>query len=835
MSVQHPHSTCWSRFQRSAKFQLSFKIALIVLASFGWSARAFAQKTPAPSEIPLRVQGPSPVGVRNSVTEGWSTLQFIVENPSTIGRDARVAVFYPERPGVQYARDIWVPARASVTTTITVGPAPSQKSDFVRQFETILYDRTGGQNKIVFPPGEQRIRERAVIYRKREQTTAVLADVGLSEPGKPDPRVSDEILTLARMPRLGAFSEYVSIVDSFIPVSSQALDTIDVFVVAGNRLSLDPPGIAALRRWLHEGGRIWVMLDQVDPELVASILGDDFDVGVVDTTELTSILLVGQSAGALREEVQNVDKPVKFVHAIPGAEDRVLAKVDGWPAAFVRKVGRGKVVFTTLGQRGWSRPRTPREGDSAFPNFKKFPVPQNSVTFLAAELHPPVEPDPLPVEVFQPMLEEQIGYSIVKRSTVAIIMTIFLAVLVITIFVVRKSRSPEKVAVVLPIIALVVAAVFVFLGDRTRKDLPTMITLAGVLDPVQGGEDSVLTGMYAFYHSEAGPALLGSVEGAVMSLDEEGLEGKTRVRLETDTDQWRWDQLSFPAGARTGYLRSSIKTGKVSATAKFGPNGIQGRISTGNLTGISDAVLSSKSRELLAINLDGNGNFSAGTANVLPPGQYSPNPVLTDKQQRRQEIIKKIHSGSAPKYLEGRDFILAWADAPVSSLLHESDTKISGDVLVVIPVEFEKSDPDASILAPRGLVSYKRYEDGKPIPVRMSASYPVDMRLRFQVPNSTLPIKLDKAILHLHLRAPFRRLTVSGVNGSSLKQLQQTEAPIEPIKIEINDPELLKLDSDGGIWLNIAIGAASAGSDAESNWKIELLSLELVGKTVSKP
>jgi hypothetical protein len=75
-------------------------------------------------------------------------------------------------------------------------------------------------------------------------------------------------------------------------------------------------------------------------------------------------------------------------------------------------------------------------------------------------------------------------------------------------------------------------------------------------------------------------------------------------------------------------------------------------------------------------------------------------------------------------------------------------------------------------------------------------------------------------------------MTVKGTGAGDAKPvtLLETEAPAELMRIEIKDPSLLQLDAEGGLYLNVAIGAATTG-ESDSNWKIELISLEAAGTT----
>src|SRR5262249_10165215 len=136
------------------------------------------------------------------------------------------------------------------------------------------YERVGGEDRLVLPPDELHLRSRAVPYRPRKAYTAILLDEEADEEpeAEPDfvrlPRAeskNEEALRLARAARHAiALPDHVQPVNiRLLPSTAEAYDGIDHFVVASGRLAHDTAGLLALRRWLQQGGKVWVMLDLV--------------------------------------------------------------------------------------------------------------------------------------------------------------------------------------------------------------------------------------------------------------------------------------------------------------------------------------------------------------------------------------------------------------------------------------------------------------------------------------------------------------------------------------------------------------------------------------------
>ena len=168
-----------------------------------------------------------------------------------------MVAFYPERPEVQFARDVFIPGRSSVYAWLSIGPAPNQKSTMRRDIRVLLYDRTDGRDRLLPARGKELVDDRPQFYFQREATTVVLLDQPDFAIEANENRIDDvEPVELARSLRDAAgLSERVGTIQvRFLPSEPEAYDGIDVLVLAGNRIASDPAGRQALRRWVQQGG-----------------------------------------------------------------------------------------------------------------------------------------------------------------------------------------------------------------------------------------------------------------------------------------------------------------------------------------------------------------------------------------------------------------------------------------------------------------------------------------------------------------------------------------------------------------------------------------------------
>jgi hypothetical protein len=780
-------------------------------------------------EKPLLLQVGMPGGLRASVTESWGTLRFTLTNANSAPRQARIFVLYPGHDDTQFGRDVWIPAHSSLSGWVPIGPAPGEGPSLGREIQVLLYDRTDGQDVLILPPGELKVRGRPVAYRKREPTTAVVADVAAAE-GAPIERPQSATRALEFVHALrhtGGLSENVSVVPAgFLPPTPAAFDGIDHVVLASERLADDPPAQRALRHWVEQGGKLWVMLDLVRPQAVAPVLGDELDIQTIDRVSLTTVRVYRRDTDPRTAPAREFDEPVDLVRVIPGPADQVLHLIDGWPASFTRQVGRGKVLFTTLGSRGWHRPRNERDPASRFEHVPDVPVEFLPLTELAAELRPRSAAPALGAEDLRPLLTEEIGYSVIGWQTVGAVLGAFVLALFGLGTMLRRSRRPELVGWLAAGAALVVAGLFLALGENSRRAVPPTVAFAAVVDAVPGSGEAAVTGLFAVYRPSSGPAPVSTRSGAMLDVNMDGLDGQVRRHIQTDLDAWRWDDLRLPAGVRTGPFHFSAKTGRMAAVVRFGPEGVVGRLHSGPFRDPADALIVTTAREPIAVRVNGDGTVSAGASDVLTAGQYLPGTVLSDRQQRRQEVYRRLLSGLLPEHLEGRDLLLAWADPADPPFAVEDGERAAGTALLIVPVEYEHSPAGTRVTVPRAFIPYRRFLDGRLQQPTTESIYPADMHLRFQLPASVLPLTVERATLAARVRAPGWRLAVSGISDNGPVPLHASASPLDPVRVEITDAQLLKVDDQGGLHLNVSL----AGEQTETRWRIESLTLEVVGR-----
>jgi len=646
-----------------------------------------------------------------------------------------------------------------------------------------------------------------------------------------------------------SLSEHVRLIhDEFLPPTADAFDGVDHFVLASRRLADDPPGQVALSRWLEQGGRLWVMLERTDPDVVAGILGGVPGFHVVDRTSLTRIQIDSSGLGArgpVSEEaaIREFERPIDFVRVELGPEFTVLHRVNGWPASFTRTIGQGKVLVTTLGPRAWCRPRTDADSESPFDFIADVPVLLPAMEQLAQQLQPGAMPTfprsssgTKESDAFAPLVKGDIGYQVVSVGTASLIFGGFLLILLILGVGLRKWGRLELLGWVGPVAALSTGGAFIALGEASRNSIsPTVAVAQRVAVNPRDSELSV-TGLLGFYRPDGGPAGISSTHGGLLELDMSGSEGQTRRLVTTDIDAWHWENLTLPAGMRLGTFRSIFRSDEpISCVARFGPRGLEGTLQAGRFRGLSDVLIQARSRRAFSVRPGPDGLFAIGESDLLPHDQFVAGTVLSDHQQKRQAIYRRLFTESQAMRPSDDSVLFAWADPLEVPFDFETRLRSIGSALISVPLEMEATPPDTRVNVTRGFIGYRRILETGAAQPNLDGQAAIDQHLRFQLPPSILPLHLERARLFAKVECPSRQFTVRAVTKNGPVELRSERSPVDPLTIEIGRDGALTLDEQGGLHLDIAVSDPDpVGLEQPPKWSIQTLELEIVGTTLKR-
>ena len=816
-------------------------------------------KAEAADEIGLRHSSGVTSGIRRYVPGKWTVVATNVSNFTDQPVEVLVTSHFGDDPNLQYARHVWVPAKAQRSTWYPIlTPASIDLEAKNTELSSLLFGRSGkAETPLRNSQGE--MTQSRLISIHRPTITGVISAVDDDPEDDPDDagKDSDDKSEASVHAAIAVMKEsmrspltFCTLFEDFLPPVQESLQGLDQLVICNDRLASDAAGLTAVRHWLQAGGRVWIMLDRVAPETLELLLNDSFKCQVVDRVGLNQVLIEDAQPLSLigPNDAREFEKPVDFVRVLV-SDVEMIHTVNGWPASFSRRVANGYVLFTTLGAEGWMRPRTRWEPQLDIPFSSLNRAATQQLSFLAGEFLQPAEPPMLKAEDLQPYLTQRIGYKVAGRGSVFGILGSFCGLLVLAAVCLARRQQLERMIWVAPVAALVTAGTLIVIGMWTKQAVPPTVAVAQLVEVEPGAEDIQMTGLMAIYNQEASSTPIGAKRGGLFDLDMSGLAGATRRMVRTDMGAWHWENLTLPSGVSTASFQHAAKIDHpVEVRGTFSEAGFTGTLSPGPFENVGDALIALPSARNLGIRLDEEGNFTAGAGQTLASGQFLTGNILSDEQRRRQSIYRNLLPEGAPEKCPARPVVFAWADAFDMQFICSEQAKLVGSALLAIPLEIERPPAGTRLTIPSPCLAFRAV--GGPLK-HPSAAYTnhrkewVEVRdasqawLRFQVPPEILPVELDSAVLTIEINAPARKVSVLGLSSGKPVDLITRNGPVGSMRCEVQRADLLELDDRGGLLLGIDVGKGQSmlpDSDPLASrgslWKIEDVKVEVSGMTL---
>jgi hypothetical protein len=820
---------------RAALAARALNSALLLLLT---AVSARAQPSPG---VPYRTGGDGGAGVNFFRPGHWSSILATLVNPADHPADVLSTHSFSRDTGLQFARQLWLPPEARRTSWYPVLPSGPARG-LSLPFQTLLIDRTRGTEVLLKDAGGALIHDGLLLSQPGDEpVTGVIAEAN-----------DEQTAVLAQVARAAQkLSRRVSTVDlERLPPAAESLGALDHIVIASDRLA-DAPGLGAVRRWLHAGGRAWVRLERVAPATVSLLLGEDFPCSVVDRVGLTRWHRRAERGAAGPDEaletseqqltrrqaadeederqLQRFEPPVDMVRVVaPGA--RPMHTIDGWPASFWRRAGRGWVLFTTVAPRGWIAPRPKGEPPPADDIVHGFQA-DESLRQLAFAFFKHRQGPPLAADAFRPLLLGQVGHQVIGRATVASILGGCCLVVAAGGWWLARRGDLAHLGWLGPATALAAALLLLVLGAVRHGQVPPTVAVAQLIEATPGVDEAPVSGLVALYTPAATSGPLGAERGGVFVPEQAAQRGTSRM-VWTDLDRWHWENLTLSPGLHLAPLQTTAAVGALSCQVTFGPAGIRGSAELGPLHDPADALIAFPVGRHLAVELTGAaGSFAVGAGTVMAPGQFIASTLLTAEQQRRQAVLARLLDRQGEPRYPQRPTLLAWTSPIDLGFTFMEQARGTGSALVALPIDVARPPPGTHVLIPAPFLPYHcvfrrdfsfLYDSKKG--TWLSRSRPGKTMLRFQVPPALLPLQVERATLHIDISAPGRPLEVFADVAEEV--LATRASPVGKLRIDIERPDVLQPDAGGGVHLGLAV----SGPPGRDEWRINELRLELAGR-----
>ena len=871
----------------------------------------------------------------------WGVAATSIRNPTSSEKYLLVTFNFDDTPTLQFAADVWVPPNSRRSIWM-----PIRTNQFeIEEFRAIslplrqqLFDRSTGKDVEL---GQAQ----GMITAARDRwITGMLAD------GDDDD--DDQISVALSMRRAVEYSQRMAYLNErALPTMVAGWQGMNGLVIAKRELALDSAQTQALRQWLLSGGKLWVMVDQIDPQVMSQLLGETWSVEVVDQVEMSTVMVEGAKSSAVpahriaidddllltidgqkvaklsmdetarKRELNNfrsrleklldrdhrreavgvsirisgavsgdvvtdlidavratgaIDAQVSRDHEVPVDFVRVLQRdfevvhtQNGWPASLRKPVGKGWLMLTTLGARGWMEPRlvpqTNVDGTEAKDNkgrrmMMRGHIAHRPMRDLADWFHQDRREQVLSPASFDAYLGEQIGYSIVGRGTVLWVLMMFTMALLVAGLWLSRSGRLEHLAWVGGAMAVVVTLVLIVVGQANRSSVPMTVAQAQYVQIASDQQQASSSGLITIYNDGSGEtnATLGAEAGGLI-LPADLSENLTRqVRMVwTDFDRWHWENIGLLSGANTRAIFEHVTPLKQPVNAKltFDADGAVMRVDSGELGELSNILIATPLGVLATRQATG-GAIIAGPGDALAPGQFVAAGVIDDSQRRRQDVLRSLmgreqHSGTAQGPGKAASFaiagrqrsvpfpesptLLAWADAlPMGFVLPDAKQQL-GSALVSIPITIERPAVGTKVTIPAAFLSYRvvRGQYG-PTPAVFieeqrawnNSSGPGTLPLSFQIPKELVPLKTEAGRFRLDISAPNTVVEVLVDRDGTLAALATQQSPEGLIELDVPVGDL-KVSNSGELMIIVRVKYLNPAD--RSLWQIRRVSLEVQG------
>lgn len=805
-----------------------------------------------------------PGGLYAYLPKRWGMLRVNVINRQEQPLELFSATYFDEEPTLQYGRKIWLPPRSRMQTWHPVRiPEKVGPDGKTVHFHSLVMDASQAQEVLIRTESGQ-MQHDGFLQVGNELITGFIENFD-SQASQATTNAIDLIASCRIKQVLSR--RISSLTDAIFVPGEESLEALEHLVIADSRPMHDAAGLGAIRRWLFAGGHLWVMLDQVDPVLLEMLLGDEFHCESVDRVSLTHVQIEPGIAGSrtTRSET-DYDEPVEMVRVLASNVD-VAYTVNGWPAAFWKNCGEGRLLVTTLGSRGWMQPRPPMipntgrgQGARATPapppsavalEGTTSKVPNEPMSEIAAEFLMPRKAAPLAPATLEPIVQEYVGYAIPSRWLIVGLLAGFSGLLAVAGVWLWRIGHLEWLGGLGPALAILVSLVLVGIGQQQRHAVPPTAANVQFVQAIHGTDDLLTEGQVGIFTPDSGQTKLGAKSGGWIMPEMSGLEGTTRRMIWTDIDKWEWQHLPATVGLRNAKFRKSGEVSRrVVADAVFGPDGLTGRLQTGTDHPASDALIATV-RGRIGVEMRDDGTFTAGSKQVFSEEQFLGADLLSDEQNRRRKTLQQLLQNPDRHDYPGQPTLLFWTDPWDLGFEFDAKARSLGAALVAVPLELHRPAAGTEVSIPSPFLPYRptvgpdgAQPSGLYDPRRREwaeKSWPSAIWLRFQVPPALLPIEPLGGHLIIRVTGPMGKLEISGVRQGKITALKTWMDPVGTLELPIANGDLLTVNEDGGILLRINAGdpdrpeltKTETSDGAKQNyWRVESLNLELKAKTL---
>ncbi|MCA9085372.1 MAG: hypothetical protein KDA81_15020, partial [Planctomycetaceae bacterium] len=787
-------------------------------------------------------------GVARFLSGRWGSVRGSVKNRSDHPQSMLMVVTPPGPDNLQFARSVTVPPGSvysvqwplllplnnagNLEFTYQMFPGGTDDGVLRRRkgepglpsYNAIVDERDSGLVGLIWSPRFETLPEdqRLVLDDAPNQLLLALAGEG-QRPGVQSVMLSD----------LSEFPEN--------------LDVFDLLGVTSRDLSLYPEVCRSIRLWVQRGGKLVIFLDEIGPHNAECLLDGTASLTVIDETSSNTVRLqlspdFHVRMDQEREVIREFDEPVRITRVIADGV-RPLWMVDGYPVVMHVPFGGGDVIVTAIAPQTLYEPNP----NSRSPATQNRLIP-SSTKLIDLTLHSNAIVR-LPTEVLRTQAAEYVGYAIPGRWLAAAITLLFPLIVFLAGRRLLKRQTGELILVALPLIALLIALPTVGFGLRSRTVAPQTVVRTELLQSVPGANALASDGTLAVYNPD--PAEM-QISGGPLSLliPERSQYGGDLRRINwMDDGDSQWQRFEMSAGVHLNQTRQvRMLAEPLHASATFDAQGLTGRIHSRSLGTPENAILASALPEQMAVHIAADGRFRVAPADMLEPGTFVTDSLVTEVQNRRSQLLSSVLN---PAISNGRfpetPSLLYWTtseDTPVA--VDNPGTRQSLSVLVVQPIQLTAPAEGQPITIPPAMLPYRQVVDESGNMSGYSVSQKAwaqrkpagTGRVRHAIPDVCQPFAADDSELTLRIHAPSRTVEILAGTDQKMHPVKTLTSPVGTFQIPLPASVLSDVTESGAVFVEVKASDVETSADADSQdlssdfWHVEQLLLTLHGRRI---
>ena len=619
------------------------------------------------------------------------------------------------------------------------------------------------------------------------------------------------------------------------PTSQNDWKNTDLLMLAEQGPLRDAATIGALKSFLNSGGRIWVMLDSIDPQSLAPFLEPNQQVRLVDSVQLTDFRVTPATISVQEQDTHiELEDPVIFKRLMHRG-GTVVHSIDGWPASLVMPIGRGELIITALESSAWIKLRKGQSSDDPFyrSDYELRPWGKSLIDTVQVKRAASIVSLK---DLDYPL--ERIGNPVVSRTWVAGILMSFCTALVGIGIWRLTAQDARAMGWIAPALALLASIPLVYLAWSQKRDIPPMVSVFQ-LAHLESNSGATLRESAAVYLPEDTSMTLQS-DHVGFAMPDQKIQSGIKTLLTEDFQKWQMSNQAWPTGTWRYQTEISLPEVQAQAEGEFTKEGVRIRLPTNLPSAVQNPVVAYVPGAPVL-------GSSVSDSEILVDGSYPAegerwtlDAIVGDEQRRRGAIYRKsLESNDRTQTLSR--MVMGWTDLFDQAPRWQSGIERRGVALVSMPLTLQRPEAGAQIAIPYPLIDIKISREGNSSPVYLEgtgrwisqSSNRAETSLEFRLPNEVLPLKPTMIDFDWDLQAPRRKVKLSWLESKTRAwvEIVSFDGPSLPWKASLSDAALLDEFQDGVLTLRLEV-AEDQEQGSSIPWRIKHLRMKVHGTTL---